>query len=748
MNQEKIGRYEVKAEVGRGGMATVYRSYDPSFERDVAIKVLPPAFQHDPQFRVRFEREAKTIALLEHPAIVPVYDFGEDDQKLYIVMRFMSGGSLSLRLKEGEVTKEETQQVISRLAPSLDAAHTKGIIHRDIKPGNILFDQYGNAFLSDFGIARITEHAGTTITGNSIIGTPAYMSPEQVQGDKDLDGRSDIYSLGIIVFQMLTGRLPYQSDTPAKTMMMHILDPIPNVLEVNPNLPPGFDDVITQALAKKPEDRYSTASEMATALEAAMKGEPVPVRQVLAEDTIESPLPTLLHQTEKSTIPSQPETAAVPEQEKRQSKGLFAVLGVVAVVVVLGLIAASLISFRIPIQIPGIGIIAPSATATSTSTQQPPTAETPSPILGETVISEGVTETELPPIIPTSEPSPTLTSTPIQISTPTTTPTITPTSIPSIPVIGGADKIALIKENDIWTMNVDGTDLSQLTNDSAEKSNLQWSPDGESVNYISGKCAWSANITSGRLDIIACFEVADYLEAFEISPSGEQVAISLNRELFIVPYDLERLGQAKYRTDLIEMTECEFYTPYTRGGSSVPVKRVRWSNDEQQIAISKLGVVDGSSEDLIHILDISECVETPPRLDEFPGRRFPFYDSDTRTVLQNFAWDGQFLFTLFTHKRNGGFGDLWVYNTDLHRPDIINPIDDTCCYRDPHWSPDGRYLIVVYQDQSLGTEGEIQFYYMPFGTIGTGLSYPPMPLPEDFFENPRERPLPVLRPAK
>ena len=740
MNLEKIGRYEVKAEVGRGGMATVYRSYDPSFERDVAIKVLPPAFQHDPQFRVRFEREAKTIALLEHPAIVPVYDFGEDGQQLYIVMRFMSGGSLSLRLREGEVTKEESQQIISRLAPSLDAAHAKGIIHRDIKPGNILFDQYGNAFLSDFGIARITEHAGTTITGNSIIGTPAYMSPEQVQGDKDLDGRSDIYSLGIILFQMLTGKLPYQSDTPAKTMMSHILDAIPSVLEANPNLPPGFEDVITQALAKKPEDRYSTASEMATAIEAATKGEPVPVRQVPADDTIESPQLTLVHRTEKLTIPSQPETVARPHLEKRRSKGLFAALGFIAVVVVLGLTAAFIYNM-------GIYPLAPLPTATATITHQPPPTLELSPTLDDTAFAAEELATELA-LAPTPEPTSTQTNTPEPNVIPTSTPTITATSEPSLPVIGGADKVAFIKENDIWTMNVDGTDLSQLTNDGSEKSNLQWSPDGESVNYISGKCDWSANITSGRLNILACFEVADYLEAFEISPSGEQVAISLNRELFIVPYDLESLSQAKYRTDLIEMAECEFYAPYTRGSSSVPVKSVRWSNDEKQIAISKLGVVDGSSEDLIHILDISKCVETPPRLDEFPGRRFQFYDSDTRTVLQNFAWDGQFLFTLFTHKRNGGFGDLWVYNTDLHRPDIINPIDDTCCYRDPHWSPDGRQLIVVYQDQSFGTEGVIKFYYIPFGTIGTGLSYPPMPLPDGFFENPRERPQPVLRPAK
>src|SRR5512139_3208403 len=139
MASEKIGRYEVRAELGRGGMATVYRAYDPNFERDVAIKVLPEVFLHDPQFRVRFEREAKMIALLEHPAIVPVYDFGESESQPYIVMRYMSGGTLADRLPKGALPLDEAVRLFSRLAPSLDAAHSKGIIHRDMKPGNILF---------------------------------------------------------------------------------------------------------------------------------------------------------------------------------------------------------------------------------------------------------------------------------------------------------------------------------------------------------------------------------------------------------------------------------------------------------------------------------------------------------------------------------------------------------------------------------------------------------------------------------
>ena len=207
MEPQKFGRYEIKAEIGRGGMATVYHAYDPRFEREVALKVLPREMLHDPQFRTRFEREAKTIAMLEHPAIVPVYDFGEEDGQPYFVMRYMTGGSLSDRMKHGPMTIQEVAHLFERLAPALDEAHAKGIIHRDLKPGNILFDQYGEPYISDFGIAKIAA-TQTNVTGSAIVGTPAYMSPEQAQGE-GIDGRSDIYGLGVILFEMLTGQQPY-----------------------------------------------------------------------------------------------------------------------------------------------------------------------------------------------------------------------------------------------------------------------------------------------------------------------------------------------------------------------------------------------------------------------------------------------------------------------------------------------------------------------------------------------------------
>lgn len=263
---QTIGRYEIKQLLGRGGMASVYLARDPHFERDVAIKILPREFLHDPQFLTRFRREAKTIASLDHPAIVPVYDYGEDDGQPFLVMRYMAGGSLSEHLHLRPISLTEAIIITRRIASALDEAHQKGLVHRDLKPGNVLFDQRSDAFLSDFGIVKMTE-ATASFTGTGVIGTPAYMSPEQVHGDQEMDGRSDIYTLGIMLYQMLTGELPYKADTPAKQMMAHILDPIPDIKQKRPDLPPGFNQVLSKAMAKKPDDRFNTASLMVDELE-------------------------------------------------------------------------------------------------------------------------------------------------------------------------------------------------------------------------------------------------------------------------------------------------------------------------------------------------------------------------------------------------------------------------------------------------------------------------------------------------
>jgi serine/threonine-protein kinase len=277
----QIGRYEIKGELGRGGMATVYRGYDPSFEREVAIKVLPREFLHDPQFADRFKREIKTIAALEHPAIVPVYDVGEADGLPYFVMRYMTGGSLSNWIEKGKFSLKDAARIIERVASALAYAHKKGVIHRDLKPDNILFDANGEPFISDFGVAKFGE-AVTNLTGSGVIGTPAYMSPEQAQGEK-VDNRSDIYGLGVIIFQMLSGKQPYNADTPMGVVVKHLTEPVPEILKVSPDLPAETDVVIKTAMAKDRNDRYSTATHLSKALSHAALGGPGAATSASAE---------------------------------------------------------------------------------------------------------------------------------------------------------------------------------------------------------------------------------------------------------------------------------------------------------------------------------------------------------------------------------------------------------------------------------------------------------------------------------
>ncbi|MCP5095616.1 MAG: protein kinase [Chloroflexi bacterium] len=266
MIPKQIGRYHIKSELGRGGMSTVYLAHDPHFERDVAVKLLPLELLHQSTFRRRFEREAKVVAALDHPAIVPVYDFGEEAGQPFLVMRSMTGGSLSDRLKQGALTIKEASAIISRLAPALDEVHAHAVIHRDLKPSNILFDQRNDPYISDFGTAKLIQAQTKLTDTGGAVGTPAYMSPEQIQGDEEIDGRSDIYSLGIILFEMLTGQHPYQTNTPIAVAVKHIFEPVPVIHDMVPTLPKECQEIIGRAMAKDKTERFITAQGFATAL--------------------------------------------------------------------------------------------------------------------------------------------------------------------------------------------------------------------------------------------------------------------------------------------------------------------------------------------------------------------------------------------------------------------------------------------------------------------------------------------------
>ncbi len=317
MTPDSIDRYQIIEELGRGGMATVYKAHDPLFEREVALKVLPPAFSRDAQFRARFIREARTIAALEHPAIVPVYDYGESYNQPYLVMRYMPGGSLSDRLQQGATSWRETAVILKRIGSALDAAHEKGLIHRDLKPANILFDQYGDAYLADFGIVHVAASDEALTATGSLIGTPSYMSPEQVQGDQELDGRSDIYALGVVLYQMLTGHVPYAADTPVKTMMQHVMEPVPRLLDARPDLPPQFETIISKAMAKERDGRYPTGSDLAEAFNAIVAQSETAVADAIPS-TATTPPPTPV--TPEPTPRPQPEPVTPPPPQRRPSK--------------------------------------------------------------------------------------------------------------------------------------------------------------------------------------------------------------------------------------------------------------------------------------------------------------------------------------------------------------------------------------------------------------------------------------------
>lgn len=258
MGIEKVGRYEILQELGQGSMATVYLARDSLIKREVAIKVMSPDLT-DKTFAGRFKYEAELIGILDHPFIVPIYDFGIEQDQMYIVMRYMSGGTLTDRIRYETLSVLDILPTIERIADVLDTIHARGIIHRDLKPGNILYNDRGEAFLGDFGVAKnIIQPGGFTAT-DMILGTIDYMSPEQIQGGQDLDGRTDVYALGVMLFYILTGVHPFQRDTLIGTAMAHISDPIPSVEHQLPKAFSEWDTIFNKSLSKDQKSRYPTA---------------------------------------------------------------------------------------------------------------------------------------------------------------------------------------------------------------------------------------------------------------------------------------------------------------------------------------------------------------------------------------------------------------------------------------------------------------------------------------------------------
>jgi serine/threonine protein kinase len=777
------GRYQIEELLGQGGMSSVYKAFDPNLQRMVAIKLVHPHLSNNQEFVRRFEVEATAVARLRHSNIIQVYDFNHDGNIYFMVLEFVAGETLQQRIKRlntsgRKLPVEDALRFTIDICKAADYAHQRGMVHRDIKPANVMLDVNGNAILMDFGIARIMGGQQHTATG-AVLGTALYMSPEQIQGLHP-DARADIYSIGVMLFEALSGRPPFEADSAMTLMMMHMKDPVPDIESLHPGIPHEIRTIVNRSLEKDRANRYQSAGEMATVLQKVLdqmsvkpasqtpavsatmveiidepdlpepSPEPAPIKgqpdssfetiiqpapevsapdgsttQVLARDdrTVVEPEEVVqAGRSRKSEYPSKEESVRTPAALNLK---LILPLAAVFLLILIGVGLAVSGAFS-PRPTQPVGLVAASPIATD-----------PLPVIAPS-------ETVDVPAPSDPDPAATETTAPIPTETdaPTLEPTETPTPEPKAPVIAGADKIAFVRDYDVWAANLDGSDLEQLTADGTIKKYLRWLPDGQGLSYISGKCIYTVSL-AGDTRLITCFNNSQTLDSFEVSPDGLRVALSLDVQLYLLPFDLEQLSQANNHPKLVAMADCQELAPYQRNA----VYQTRWSEDSKELALVIMGVIgEGRRGDIVQIISVDRCIANPLISIHFPPPHFSFREYERDGKLHGLTWDGYSLFAFNGNTRNDGFGDLNLFNRQTVKETlIVNPIEKSCCYRDPQFSPDGTYLLFAFQDIRDADKSVTRLYYIPYGTIGTGARYEALPIPE--FINQKDQPQAVLRKA-
>jgi hypothetical protein len=639
-----------------------------------------------------------------------------------------------------------------------------------------MLDVNGSAILMDFGIARIVGGHQHTATG-AVLGTAMYMSPEQIQGLHP-DARSDIYSIGVTLFEALGGRPPFEADSAMTLMMMHLNDPVPDLSQLNPAIPEAVRAIVNRALEKDRANRFQTGEEMAAAMEAIMGSVPREVSAPLPPITTPveikpSPVPVV---TMPEAIPA-PTSAVAPSEAKPVPPSKTVVEApapafeatfvepsppastVVETAAQTAARAKPALETAAPVSIPAenqpvprkkalwwaaaaVLVLALAGGGYLLFRQINPSGASPAKNPPGAVPATATVGVVVPPAKPTSTPTPEPLPTATQAPPPTEIPAIIPT-IPALPVIGGADQIAFVLHNNIWLANVDGSAAHQITTDGTVKKYLRWLPDGEGLSFISGKCIQITNL-NGDIATITCFNNSAYLDSFEVSPDGKQVALSVDRQLYLLPFDLDRLAQADTHSKLTAMANCAEFAPYQRNAAT----SARWSKDGNLLAAVTLGVLkNGKRGDVVQVFAVDQCIANPMVLVQFPEPHFTFSEYNRTPTFSGFTWDGEMLFVMSGITRNDGFGDLHFFNRETYKATTpVDPVNGVCCYRDPTFSPDGKYLLFAFQDITTGSDSQTQIYYIPFGTIGTGAAYTPLPLPG--YTDPREDPQAVLRKAK
>jgi predicted Ser/Thr protein kinase len=363
---ETVGSYRLIEQLGQGGMASVFKAYHALLDRYVAIKVLHIAFNEDASFLARFQREARVVARLEHPNIVPIYDFAEDEGRPYLVMKFIDGETLKARLERGRLSQDEILAVLDTVGAALAYAHRQGVLHRDVKPSNVLLAKDGQIYLADFGLARMAQSGESSLTADRLVGTPQYISPEQAVSRADLDARTDIYSFGVMLYELCVGQVPFSGDTPFSIIHDHIYTPLPMPRKLNPDISEAVERVLLKALAKDRDERFTDISALMAAMHAAINEgslpevipaglpitllagaqasaiEPTRVEAPQAQATqVEYNLPSAVPISGASYPPAPSIPATIPQVVKPARAGLkpfWVILGVVALVVAAGLV--------------------------------------------------------------------------------------------------------------------------------------------------------------------------------------------------------------------------------------------------------------------------------------------------------------------------------------------------------------------------------------------------------------------------
>ena len=513
---KKLGSYEIRTLLGKGGMSTVYLAYQPSMDRTVVVKVLPPEFLHDHTFLQRFQNEARTVAKLEHINILPVYDVGEDNGIPYIVMRYLPGGTLADLLADRLPDNATIANILQQVGSALDYAHARGIIHRDLKPSNVLLDSAGNAYLADFGIARMMAEV-SNLTGSRVVGTPSYVAPEQVKKGEVVTQSADIYALGVLAYEMLTGEPPYRDEDATKTLMAHVMEPVPSVWDIDPNVPSALDAVVQKALAKRPEDRYPTAGAFAEAF-----------RQAVDNNTVLSNPPLLGEETQPGGVinapPRQPDRPAIPprpgsvsprEQNLPRSAGYVRD-------------AATPHPSRRPMGFP-VWLIVPLVLIALFG--------------GVLIVALALTGGDFNRFFILFAPAPTRTPwptvTPTGGSSGDTTGGGVPTTRP--PVLGppsGGDRLVFASNRrgnfDLYLIDIDGSGLRQITNTDGPDFDPRWSPDGTRIIYASRITQadtadlWIMDADGSNPSQLTNSSDVDEVDP-DISPDGQFIAFASNR---------------------------------------------------------------------------------------------------------------------------------------------------------------------------------------------------------------------------